>query len=97
MRVELGKWRGRKACQKRELLSLIGVLSHACKAVRAGRSFLCRLIDFSMVAKKPDHYLRFCREARSDIEWWFQLSARWNGISIMRTHRQLGMWGIHRP
>ena len=40
LRTELGKWRGKKACRKRDLLSLIGVLSHACKAVRAGRSFL---------------------------------------------------------
>ena len=38
-------WRGRKVCRKRELLSLIGSLSHACKAVQAGRSFLRRLID----------------------------------------------------
>ena len=28
----LSSWRGRKACRKRELLSLIGSLSHACKA-----------------------------------------------------------------
>ncbi len=28
-------WRGRKSGKKRELLSLIGLLSHACKAVRA--------------------------------------------------------------
>ena len=40
LRAELSKWRDRKACRKRELLSLIGSLSHACKAVRAGRSFL---------------------------------------------------------
>ena len=35
----LATWRGRKACRKRDLFSLIGLLSHACKAVRAGRSF----------------------------------------------------------
>ena len=36
----LGSWRERKNCKKRDLLSLIGLLSHACKVVRAGRSFL---------------------------------------------------------
>ena len=51
LREELHRWRERKACRKRELLSLIGSLSHACKAVRAGRSFLRRLIDLSTVAK----------------------------------------------
>ena len=30
---------------KRDILSIIGVLSHACKTIIAGRSFLRRLID----------------------------------------------------
>ena len=34
MRADLARWRGRKACRQRELLSLIGVLSHACKEGR---------------------------------------------------------------
>ena len=41
-------WRGRKACKKQELLSLIGKLSHACKAVWVDRVFLHRMIDFSV-------------------------------------------------
>ena len=85
LRVELGKWRGEKACRKRDLLSLIGVLSHACKAVRAGRSFLRRLIDLSTVAKHLDHFIRFSRDARSDVEWWYQFSTLWNGVSMMRS------------
>ena len=38
LKAELSSWRGRKACKKRDLLSLIGVLSHACKVVRANIS-----------------------------------------------------------
>ena len=89
MRAELSKWRGRKACRKRELLSLIGTLSHACKAVRAGRSFLRRLIDLSMVVKTLDHHVRLSREARSDIEWWFQFSASWNGVAMLREAKEV--------
>ena len=33
LKVVLGSWRGRKACRKQELLSLIGSLTHACRAV----------------------------------------------------------------
>ncbi len=88
MRAELRGWRGKKASKKRELLSLIGVLSHACKVVRSGRSFLRRLIDLSMVAKKLDQLVRLNREARSDIEWWFQFSERWNGRGIMRENKE---------
>lgn len=39
------KWASRKAGKKREMLSLLGILNHACKAVWQGRSFLRRLID----------------------------------------------------
>ena len=84
MKAELASWRGKKACKKRELLSLIGVLSHACKVVRAGRTFLRRLIDLSMMAAHLEHFIRLNREARSDIEWWFQFSAEWNGVAMMR-------------
>ena len=45
LKAALGSWRAKKACRKRELLSLIGSLSHACKAVRAGWSFLHRLTN----------------------------------------------------
>ena len=84
MRADLAGWRGRKACKKRELLSLIGVLSQACKVVRAGRTFLRRLIDLSMVGKHLEHFIRLNREARSDVEWWFQFSAEWNGVAMLR-------------
>ena len=75
----LSSCRGRKACRKRELLSLIGSLSHACKAVRLGRAFLRRLIDPSSVVKHLDHYVRLSRFARSDIKWWYHFASKWNG------------------
>ena len=48
LRVTIAEWRGRKFCKKRELLSLIGQLQHACRVVRAGRTFLRRMIDLSL-------------------------------------------------
>ena len=76
-------WRGRKACRKRELLSLIGSLSHACKVVRAGRIFLRRLIDLSTKATRLDHFIRLNAEARADIEWWYHFIGPWNGVSLL--------------
>ena len=100
----LSEWRKNKACTKRDLLSLIGSLSHACKAVKPGRTFLRRLIDLSTVAKHNDHFLRLNKSARSDIEWWFQFAQRWNGTamlsSVVRSDPQItltsdasGGWG----
>ena len=68
LRSALEAWRGKKVCRKKDLLSLIGSLSHACKAVKAGRAFLRRLIDLSMTARHLDRFIRLGNGARSDIE-----------------------------
>ena len=44
LRNEISKWEGKKSCTKRELLSLIGQLQHACCVIKQGRSFLRRMI-----------------------------------------------------
>ena len=83
LRESVTKWQGKKAGKKRDLLSLIGSLSHACKIIKPGRSFLRRLIDLSKQATDLNHFVRLNIEARSDIEWWFRFAESWNGVSIM--------------
>lgn len=85
LQAMLAQWRGRKACRKRELLSLIGSLSHACRVVRSGRTFLRRLIDLSTQAARLDHFIRLNAEARADLEWWYQFIVPWNGVSMLST------------
>ena len=41
----LQEWGDQKVCVTRELESLIGILNHACKVIRPGRSFLRKMID----------------------------------------------------
>ena len=41
----LSEWGDKKPCSRRELESLVGLLNHACKVVRSGRSFLQRMLD----------------------------------------------------
>ena len=79
----LRSWRGMKSCRKRDLLSIIGVLSHASKAIRAGRSFTRRLIDLSTTVKRLERRVRLNHAARADIEWWWQFGRRWNGVAMM--------------
>ena len=76
-------WCRKKECRKRDLLSVIGVLSHAYKVIKAGRSFLIRLIDLSKAAKRPEHFIRLNRQAKSDLEWWLTFANSWNGVSMM--------------
>ena len=83
IRASLASWRQRKACRKRELLSLIGILAHASEVVRVNRIFLRRLIDLSMQGSKLDHCIRLNAAAKSDLEWWFRFIENWNGVSFL--------------
>ena len=60
-----------QALSKRELLSLIGQLHHACKVVRPGRRFLRRMISLSTIAKELHHHIRVNSSFRSDLAWWY--------------------------
>lgn len=77
-------WLNRKKCTKRELLSLIGSLSFACKVVKPGRMFLRRLIHLSCTATSLNHHISLNAEARADIKWWIDFLPSWNGIAIIQ-------------
>ena len=55
--------------KKKDLLSLIGSLSFACKVVKCGRFFLRRLIDLSTTVHSLLHHISINSEARKDIQW----------------------------
>ena len=79
------QWRAHKACTKRELLSLIGHLQHACRVVKPGRVFLRRMIDLASGVKELHHFVRLNKGFRSDLEWWALFLREWNGVSLMST------------
>ena len=79
----LATWSSKVKCKKRELLSLIGKLSFACKVVKPGRMFLRRLIKLSTTVTSLDHYICIDEAAREDILWWVQFISEWNGVSII--------------
>ena len=82
----LHTWGDRKACSRKELESLIGLLNHACKVVRSGRSFLRRKIDLlHSVHHHPGSQtpIRLNTGSRSDLAWWRTFVDQWNGISFL--------------
>ena len=79
----LEEWLVKKSCRKRELLSFIGKLAHACKIVRVGRIFLRRFIDYSMKAKRLDHWIHLSIDFREDVAWWQAFLQTWNHRSMM--------------
>ena len=71
----LRDWGDRKACARRDLESLIGLLNHACKVVRSGRSFLRRMIDLLHAVHRSTHgqdIIQLNRDFRADLAWWQQ-------------------------
>lgn len=104
LRALIMQWQHKKACTKRELLSIISQLQHVCKVVCPGRSFLRRMIDLSMQAKEMHHHLRLNADFRSDLQWWATFLVEWNGVSMMSrdprvsqeaviTSDASGLWG----
>ena len=69
--------------KKRDLLSLIGLLTHAATVVRPGRAFLRGLIDATATVQDLEHWVHLNRSARADIAWWHTFLRTWNGISVM--------------
>ena len=84
LQVNLQRWALKRKCTKRELLSLIGSLSFACKVVKPGRIFLRRLIDLSTTVSSLHHHIDLNLEARADISWWVDCVQFWHGRSFFQ-------------
>ena len=104
LRLSLRRLISARACTKRQLLSLVGLLHHAATVVRPGRSFTRRLIDLSTSTAQLDSKLRLNRDARADLAWWDAFVGDWNGVSLLsslgtQTHTirvqsdASGLWG----
>ena len=78
---ELTLWLQCRKTTKRQLLSLIGKLAFAARAVPAGRLFLRRLITVSTKVRCLHHQLRLNKEAKADILWWHSFLPTWNGTA----------------
>ena len=102
----LSAWGVKRACTRKELESLIGLLNHACKVVRSGRAFLRRMLDLLHAVHRPPNSrlpIRLNAGFRADLAWWQTFVAHWNGISFLNPPTRLprveftsdasGSWG----
>ena len=60
-------WENRRSCHRRELESLVGLLQHACRVIRPGRSFLRQMIDLLKRPCKGFHRIRLNCYFRADL------------------------------
>ena len=83
LQLLLRQWVNKKACSRTELQSLIGLLNHAAKVVRSGRSFLRRMIDLLHAVPSSQMHIRLNAGFRADLAWWNTFLSAWNGISFL--------------
>ena len=83
LQASLIEWEKRISCTRKELESFIGVLQHACRMIKPGRSFLRQAIALLSVTKHHYHYVRLNAEFRADLMWWRTFAAHWNGCSLI--------------
>ena len=102
----LEEWGTRAHCTRKELESVIGHLNHACKVIRAARTFLRRMLDLLHSVRRPPHSpipIRLNAGFRADLAWWRAFIKKWNGISFLSppahlpkrdiTSNASGSWG----
>ena len=82
LQIKLDTWTTRKHCQKHELKSLLGHLSHAATVVRHGRTFLRKLFTLLSRAHWSRHFIHLTAGAKADLLWWKVFLQVWNGLSF---------------
>ena len=87
LQSEIRDWENRNSCLKKEMESLVGKLSHACKVVKPGKTFLRNLYQKLAETVQPYHHIRFNVPVRSDLMWWALFIRSWNGISMLLEYK----------
>ena len=72
---------GQEKATKCEILSLVGLLQHAVKVVRCGRSFVSRMYATAAKVQELEYFTWINSKICSDLSWWHTFPA---GISLLR-------------
>ena len=93
IRSLLRVWKAKKSCRRKELESLLGLLSHAATVVRPGRTFLRELFRLLHLTRAPHHFVRLTAGARADLAWWWCFLKEWSGSSFFpRSEADFHVW-----
>lgn len=77
---ELWYFNDRSRATRHQLQRLCGLVAHAAKLVKGGRTFSRRLID-KLSGLESNKRVRLGVEFQKDIKWWLEFSGCFNGIS----------------
>ena len=83
VKLTLQSFAQRRTARLREVQSLAGLLNWVCKVVYGGRTFLRRILDTMSGGQQPAHHLKLGSAFRSDIRWWLDNLATFNGQAVI--------------
>ena len=88
IRNEIKAWLKKRDAKKRTILSLVGLLQHATKVVKPGRTFVSRMYATAARVKKLSHQTRLNAAFKSDLRWWHLFVTSWNEVSILHCSKE---------
>ena len=83
IQTQLAIWLGRRKATKQEILSPVGLLQHATKVVKPGRTFVSRMYNTAAKIKELHYYATLTKAFKSDLCWWHFFVNSWNGVSFL--------------
>ena len=83
IRHQLKVWLTKRKANKRQILSLVGLLQHATIVVCPGHTFLARMYSTASKLKQPSDQKRLSAAFRSDLCWWHVFITYWNRVSFL--------------
>jgi hypothetical protein len=85
LRALLQLWVDRPRASVQDLRVLTGKLHWASKVVRAGRTFVRRILDLLRTALRSRMTsISISTDTQLDLRWWLNFLDTWNGVSIIR-------------
>jgi len=72
-----------KEMLQREILSVAGLLQHATKIVRSGRTIVSHMYAAAAKPKKMHYFTWLNTDFHSDLAWWHVFLQSWNAINIL--------------
>ena len=79
----LATWLWKRKATKRKILSLVGLLQHATKVVKPGRTFVARMYSEAVRLRRLSFFIRLSKDLRSDLRWWHLFVHAWNDVSFL--------------
>ena len=83
LQSSINEIRKRRSVTLRQLQSVLGLLSFACRVISPGRAFLRRLQNLTCGISRPTHHNRLNTEARADLAAWHCFLSSFNGVTMI--------------